>query len=98
MKKRERLTKAEVSPINGSGVSSEEGLTARSMNFWLEKINPEDTARLWTHLRESAKDALPRTTWVQWVNGTIEKAGLRLDVTACTTQGGFVLTFTVKDT
>lgn len=98
MKKRERLTKVGILQINASGVSSAEGLTERSMNFWLEKISPEDTTRLWMHLRESAKAALPRTTWVQWVNGTIERAGLRLDVTACTTQGGFVLSFTVNDT
>lgn len=81
-----------------SGVSSDGHETARSMNYWLERINPSDIERLWTQLRGVAKDALPRTTWVEWVNGTIERVGLRLDVTACTTHGGFVLTFTVSDT
>ena len=81
-----------------SGALSGEHLTERSMNFYLDRISATDTAKLWEHLRASAKAALPRTTWVQWVNGTIERVGLRLDVTACTTHDGFVLHFTVRDT
>jgi hypothetical protein len=97
MKPKPRTAKAG-SRIIGAGVSSEEALTGRAMNYWLEKINPEDIARLWMQLEACAKGVLPRTTWVQWVNGTIDRAALRVDVTACTTQGGFVLSFTVSDT
>jgi hypothetical protein len=86
------------SEITTSVASSAEMQKARFMNYWLEKINPEDIARLWMQLEACAKGVLPRTTWVQWVNGTIDRAALRVDVTACTTQGGFVLSFTVSDT
>lgn len=83
--------------MRASGVSSEGDLTALSMNSWLDRINPEDIERLWMQLGDNARDALPRTTWVQWANGTIERAALRLDVTACTIQGGFALIFTAGD-
>jgi hypothetical protein len=80
------------------GVSLGDPLTDRSMSYWLEKISPEDIARLWKQLKENAKAAQPRTTWVQWVNGTISNLALRVDVTTCTTRNGFVLVFTGNTT
>lgn len=96
-KRKKRTAKAGLQ-TSASGVSSVEGLTAPSMSYWLEKINPDAIVKLWMHLKASAEAALPRTTWVQWASGTISKEGLVADVTACTTHGGFVLSFTVADT
>jgi hypothetical protein len=96
MTKRRRKEPLEKVGLLTPGVLLAEDLTEHSMNYWLDRINPEDIGRLWTQLERCAKAVLPRTTWVQWVNGIIEREALRLDVTACTTQCGFALHFTVR--
>lgn len=95
-KPRKRTAKGDL-PIFANAVSSEEGLTEWNMNFYTERISPDDIVKLWLHLRESARAALPRTTWVQWASGTISKGELQAGVTACITQGGFALHFIVND-
>ena len=83
---------------SASAVSSAGQGMARSMNSYTEQISPSNSAVLWSQLTDFAKDVLPRTTWGQWVNGTISEEGLQAAVTACTTPDGFVLNFIVSDT
>lgn len=68
-----------------------------AMSYWLEKIKAGDIVRLWKRLGGYAKDARHHITLERWVNGTISRAGYQVDVTAYTTEDGFVLRFTARD-
>ncbi len=84
--------------INVKEVSSDATLRAHYMNYWLEKISPEDMSKLWTALQATVRGVPPSITLEAWASGTIFKRAYRVAVTAPTTGDGFVLSFTVSGT
>src|SRR2546423_718836 len=81
-----------------SGPSSVVREMEHSMNYWLEKISPEDMTLLWKGLAGSAKAANRPTFWLKMVSGTTSKVGLAGGVIAYTTENGFVLAFIEEST
>jgi hypothetical protein len=79
-----------------NGALSAAPRTVRSMIYWLEKISPDDIARLWNELRVSAKGAKRRTISGRWVSGITRKADSRVAAIVYTTPHGFVLHFTAE--
>jgi hypothetical protein len=89
MKQRKRTAKAVLQIGENEVLSAREG-----MSYWLGRISPDDTARLWKRLRACAKDASDPISLVRWANGTISTEDSQIDVTASTIPNGFVLIFT----
>jgi hypothetical protein len=83
---------------NVKKVSSDAMLKAVCMNYWLEKISPEDISKLWAALQATVRGVQPHTISDAWASGTISKRAYRAAVTAPTTGDGFVLSFTVSGT
>jgi hypothetical protein len=94
-KQRKQETKG-ASPTPAASLAAPQ--TAHSMSYWLERINPDVTERLWTLLMEFAKDVPDLTTSEIAESGTTSTVARRVAAIARITPDGCALTFTVSDT
>jgi hypothetical protein len=98
MTAQKRSKRAKTGGSRAPKVSSAERPTARSMNYWLERISLEDMMRLWLDLKDIAEDVPFVTMLACSGNGITSREGFRVGVIASALADGFVLSFTERAT